>query len=196
VIVENDGRTALRNASDLYNVLRRSTAFSGSQLNVEGAVVQNGWLRLFQRGNGKSSGELQPVNAIGDLPLSSFLAWLDADAAAPALARVSRVDLGSTSGVPLGFTDATVLANGDIAFLACAERSPDVTRDGEVLACRVGILHGDSARLFDIIDENGAPCVLKLEGIEVRPDDDERFDVVADVDCHDRPALGAVLQLS
>ncbi len=194
VILESNGRSALRDASDLYALLRRSTAFSGSELNIEGAVVQGEALRLFQRGNGRTDQAVQAVSAVCDLSLAGFLAWLDRGASAPVLERITRVDLGSVLGVPLGFTDATVLASGEIAFLACAERSPDVTRDGEVVSCRLGLLSDDSARLIDIVDEDGAPCALKLEGIEVRPGD-ESFDVVADVDCHDRPALGAVLQL-
>ena len=195
VVANADGDTELRDAADLYAALRRQTAFSGSELNVEGAVVQDDRLRLFQRGNGKVSDGVQPRSAVGDIALPQFLAWLDASAPAPQLQRILGVDLGHFNGVPLGFTDATLLASGVIAFLACAERSPDVTRDGEVLACRLGFLSDGSARSIDIVDDAGAPCTLKLEGIEVRPDDDETFDVVADVDRHDRPALGAVLTL-
>jgi hypothetical protein len=157
--------------------------------------VQDGWLRLFQRGNGKVSEGVQPRSAVGDIALPQLLAWLDASAPAPQLQRILAVDLGDVGGVPLGFTDATLRASGDIAFLACAERSPDVTRDGEVVACRLGLLSDGSAQLIDIIDEAGGPCTRKLEGVEVRPDDDETFDVVADVDRHDRPALGGVLTL-
>jgi hypothetical protein len=195
VIASTDGDTQLRDAADLYAALRQHTAFSGSELNVEGAVVQDGWLRLFQRGNGKVSDGVQPRSAVGDIALPELLAWLDASAPAPQLQRILGVDLGNVGGVPFGFTDATLLASGAIVFLACAERSPDVTRDGEVLACRLGILRNGSAQSIDIVDEAGAPCTLKLEGIEARPDDDEAFDVVADVDRHDRPALGAVLTL-
>lgn len=196
VVVSTDGHTVLRGASEVYAVLRRSAAFSGSELNIEGAVVHGDALRLFQRGNGKADEGVQPVSAVGDLSLIEFLTWLDGGGPAPMLRRILRVDLGGVAGVSLGFTDATVLPSGAIAFLACAERSPDVTRDGEVLACRLGTLRDDSARLFDIVDENGAPCTLKLEGIEARPGDDASFDVVADVDCHDRPALGGLLTLS
>jgi hypothetical protein len=196
VIAEGEGRMELRRAPDLYAALRRQTAFSGSELNIEGAVVQADRLRLFQRGNGRLDGGVQPISAVGDVSLAEFLAWLDAGAPAPSLRRILCVDLGDASGVPFGFTDATLLGNGDVAFLACAERSPDVTRDGEVLACRFGTLREDSVRLIDIVDEHGAPCTLKLEGIEARPEADRSFDVVADMDCHDRPALGALLTLN
>jgi hypothetical protein len=194
-VLEPDGSSSVRDGSELYAQLRAASAFAGSELNIEGAVVSGAALRLFQRGNGRGAGAVRAVNAVGDLPLADFLLWLDRRARAPALTRIVRVDLGNERGVPLSFTDATLLGDGDVVFLACAERSPDVTRDGEVLACRLGILGEGSVKLIDVIDAEGAGCTLKLEGIEVRPGDDQSFDVVADVDSHDRPALGAVLQL-
>lgn len=196
VVVEPHGSSSVRDGAELYARLRAETAFSGSELNVEGAVVSGAALRLFQRGNGRGSDAVRAVNAVGDLALPDFLRWLDGGAPAPALTRIVRVDLGDERGVPLGFTDATLLGDGDVAFLACAERSPDVTRDGEVLACRLGVLSEGSAKLIDIVDAEGRACTLKLEGIEALGDDGQSFDVVADVDSHDRPALGAVLQVT
>lgn len=195
VVVEPHGSTSVRDGAELYARLRAESAFAGSELNVEGAVVSGATLRLFQRGNGRGSDGGRAVNAVGELALADFLGWLDARAPAPALKRIVRVDLGDERGVPLGFTDAGLLGDGNVAFLACAERSPDVTRDGEVLVCRLGILSEASAKLIDIIDAEGRGCTLKLEGMEAHPGDDESFDVVADVDSHDRPALGAVLRV-
>ena len=195
VLVEPGGRCTLHDAAALYAHLRGEVAFAGSELNVEGVVVSGGSLRLFQRGNGSAVGALQPVSAVGDLALAEFTAWLDGSGPVPALTRVVQVVLGREQGVPLGFTDATLLSSGAIAFLACAENSPDVTRDGEVLACRLGVLTEVSAHLIQIVDEDGSPCRLKLEGIEVHPQDDDAFDVVADVDSPERPALGAVLRI-
>ena len=195
VLVRPDGSCALRDGAELYAQLRNQAAFAGSELNVEGAVVQGDLLRLFQRGNGRASGALLPVNAVGELPLSEFLGWLDSGRRVPELTRIIRVDLGNVRGIPLTFTDAARLGSGDIAFLACAENSPDVTRDGEVLACRLGISSQGSILLMDIVDETGRSSTLKLEGIEVHPDDDTTFDVVADVDRSDQPALGAVLRV-
>lgn len=178
-------------APALYEALRNETAFSGSELNVEGAVVQGQRLLLFQRGNGAATNEFTPVNAIGTLSLREFYAWLGDDGAeVPRLKTVTPVGLGAIDGVGLGFTDASVTANGRIAVLACAEDSRGAVCDGPVLGCRVGVLDGRELRMVDIVDVLGAPVTLKLEGIESRPGRELEFDVVADVD---RPLVPARL---
>ena len=56
-----DGRTPdvrVVGASSLYAELRAATAFSGSEMNIEGAVLAGGTLRLFGRGNGAAAGAL------------------------------------------------------------------------------------------------------------------------------------------
>jgi hypothetical protein len=196
VLLEPGKPPELREAHDLYAALRRRADFAGSELNIEGAIVRSGAIELFQRGNGRVGGELEPVNAVGRLGLAAFLCWLDAAAPPPELEHVLRIDLGRQRGVPLGFTDAALRADGSVAFLACAEASPDAVADGEVVCTRLGLLDPDrAARLIDIHDEHGRPCLLKLEGIDVRPDDPDRFDVVADVDDPRLPALGATLAI-
>lgn len=95
--------------------------------------------------------------------------------------------------LPYTFTDAALTAGGAVAFLACAEASPDTYRDGEVLGCRVGIIRGRDVRTANIRHPDGSPVVLKLEGIEARPGDAGCFDVVADPDRPDEPALRARL---
>jgi hypothetical protein len=68
--------------------------------------------------------------------------------------------------------------------------------DGVVVGVFLGLLEGEQARLIDIVDALGQPCLLKLEGIEADPDDPLRFDdVVADVDDPAAPALSATLEL-
>jgi hypothetical protein len=197
VLLEPGKPPELREAHELYAALRRRADFAGSELNLEGAIVRSGAIELFQRGNGRVGGELQPVNAVGRLGLAEFLRWLDAAAPPPELEHVLRVELGHQRGVPLGFTDAALRADGSVAFLACAEASPDAVADGEVVCTRLGLLDPDrAARLIDIHDEHGRPSLLKLEGIDVRPDDPDRFDVVADVDDPSLPALGATLAIT
>jgi hypothetical protein len=196
VLLEPGQPALLRDAPDLYASLRRRVEFAGSELNLEGAILRSGAIELFQRGNGALGAEVQPVNAVGRLALDEFLRWLDHGAPPPELERVLRVDLGRSGAVPLGFTDAALCADGSIVFLACAEASPDALADGEVVCMRLGVLEDERATLIDIVDAAGRPCLLKLEGIEPRPDDPERFDVVADVDDPLAPAIGATLHLT
>jgi len=187
VVIEPDLSTRVVDGAPLYRILREELAFSGPELNVEGALVVGDRLRLFQRGNGAPRGGLQPVDATGDLPLAAFLGWLDGGGQAPELTDVVQVDLGAVAGVRLTFTDAALTAAGQVAFLACAEDSPDSIRDGEVVGCRVGVMEGAEVRAADVVDEAGRPVRLKLEGIERRPDGD--YDVVADMDITGEPAV-------
>ncbi len=94
-------------------------------------------------------------------------------------------------GVGFGFTDATVLPDGRVAFLACAEDSPDTSRDGAVLGCRFGVIDGDAVRVVDILDAAGTPTRLELEGIDHVEEvaGGWEFAVVADQDDPDAPAL-------
>lgn len=188
VVLPPRGQPRVVPAASLYDGLRSEPAFSGSELNVEGAVLAKHEVLLLQRGNGAARGQLLPVNAIGTLDLDAVLAWLDHGAPAPRLTSVTQVDLGTVGGSMLGFTDAALTADGRLAILACAEDSPDAVRDGPVLGCRFGLLEGDVLRLIDIVDEHGRPTPLKLEGIQTRPGPDLDFDVVADMDAPTAPA--------
>jgi hypothetical protein len=125
-----------------------------------------------------------------------MLGWIDGVAPVPELRRIARFELGRHGRVPFGFTDATLCHDGRIGFIACAEDSPDATRDGEVLGCRFGVIDSDGVRVNDIVGSDGAPCRIKLEGIEADRFDATRFDVVADPDDATQPALGAVLRVS
>lgn len=196
VVLELGGATRVVDGSPLYRALRAVTAFAGSELNVEGAVVVGDRLRLVQRGNGAARGELVAVDAIGDVELDAFVRWLDGTGACPGLVAVTPFDLGvaGAGGTRFGFTDATVLPDGRLAFVACAEASPDTYRDGEVVGCRFGVVEGGQARTCDVVEASGAPTRLKLEGIEAR-EDPGTLDVVADLDRPHEPALLAELRV-
>jgi uncharacterized protein DUF6929 len=196
VLVAPDGGVRVHDAHPLYAYLRSQTAFAGSELNLEGALVSADTLELFQRGNGASSGSLHPVNAVGSLPLPEFLRWLADAGPVPRLSRIVRVDLGMLDGVRFGFTDATWLKADSLAILACAESSPDATQDGPVGGVRFGVLCAGRARVTDIVDTQGRRCRCKLEGIAPHRSIKGSFDVVADVDRTDQPAWGAVLRVS
>src|SRR5262245_26061257 len=62
-------------ASPFYALLR-DPAFAGSELNLEGAVVQGRDLVLLQRGNGAPRGDLAPRDATARVDLERFLGWL------------------------------------------------------------------------------------------------------------------------
>jgi hypothetical protein len=180
-------------ASDLYASLRVHADARSARLNIEGAVVQGPWLRLWQRGSGKRG--FAPWNAILDVALDKFLGWLDGRQRFPPVRRVFDVHLGDVAGVPFGFTDAAVTDDGRIAFVACAEDTEDALDDGPVLGCRFGWLAADDQAVVvtPIVDALGQPTHLKLEGIETRIDGGNVFDVVADMDRGGEPAQIAEL---
>lgn len=200
VVVTPGEPPRLVDGTALYAHLRAEPAFAGSELNIEGALVAGDVLVLLQRGNGAARGDRMPVNAIGRLDLAVFLRWLDHGETAPELVGITRLELGALHGIALGITDASLTHDGRIALIACAEASPDVTRDGRVVGCRFGLIEGDGLRMTDVLDGEGRLAAVKLEGIEHRPIEHRPiehragralvFDVVADMD---RPAEPACL---
>ncbi|MGB7905418.1 MAG: hypothetical protein WCF43_12035 [Steroidobacteraceae bacterium] len=173
---------------DLYAGLRVYSGARGARLNIEGAIVQGEWLRLLQRGNGKRG--FEPWNAILDVALDKFLGWLDGRHSFPPVRRIFEVHLGDVAGVPFGFTDAAVTDDGRVAFVACAEDTEDALIDGPVMGCRFGWLGADDQAVVmtPVVESDGKPTHLKLEGIEVRTGGGAVFDVVADMDRGDVPA--------
>jgi hypothetical protein len=199
VVVDAARSARVVDGGALYAGLRARVEFAGSELNIEGAAVSGDKLLLFQRGNGAASGELKPCNAVGELSLGGFVAWLDGAEAAPGLLSSRQVALGSVRGVPYGFTDAAALPDGRVAVLVGAEDSPDTYQDGEVLGAKLGFLDGEGAVLAEIVDHQGAPTRLKLEGLDFvgfGPGGALEFLVVADMDDPSQPALLAPLTLS
>lgn len=100
-----------------------------SELNIEGGVVVDEELWLFQRGNG-----LQNQNGIVSLNLNDFLAGR------PLEPKIMPIQLGEVKGVKLSFTDATK-ADKNILFLAVAENSQSTYLDGAVVGSFLGIMN-------------------------------------------------------
>lgn len=188
------GEVRIAAADDLYLALERLPELAGSELNLEGAaLLGDGRLRLFQRGNGDPGRALPPVDATLDLPASELLAYLRGDASAPRLDAnaVTRYRLGELGGVRLTFTDAAVdPASGRLHYLACAERSPDAVRDGDVVGSAVGVFDredGDEPlRFAELCDAGGRPCAVKAEGLAFGPAGEVH--VVLDADDPARPS--------
>jgi hypothetical protein len=178
-------------ASSLYRELRSAIVRGDGRLNVEGAVAGDSRLKILHRGNDGRDAQRPAWNAILELELDEFVAWLDGDAtASPRVASVTSVDLGEVRGVPFGFTDAVALDRERFVVLACAEDAACAISDGAVLGCRVGMLDEEGLRTVDVYESPGGRTLLKLEGIERRADSRTEFDVAIDVD---RPAAPAQL---
>jgi hypothetical protein len=190
ILVENvlgpSPAARVHDAGALYAELRRETSFSGSELNVEGAVLAGDRLVLFQRGNGAPRGGLEPVDATCELPWRDVRAYLLIGAPPPPPERVVRYDLGSVGGVRLTFTDAALAPSGAIVFLAAAERSPDATSDGPVVGVALGVLAGGQARMTLVRDGEQAPLLSKAEGIVL--EGSKHAWLVVDTDDPDAPA--------
>ena len=187
---------ALVHVPQLYEALRAERAFSGSELNVEGAVVDGDRLRLFGRGNGAPRNDVLPVNATCDLDWTMLLAHLlapDRDPPPPPVDAV-RYDLGMLDGVPLCFTDAALWRGGTL-YTAAAEASPDTVRDGRVVGSVVGTLDHGATRWAPLTDRSGRLFEGKVEGVVVSRDASDRLFVVVDADDPEAGSLLCTVQL-
>jgi hypothetical protein len=185
VLLGLDGQGTLSgtiHALDMAPVLAPlQTVFA--DLNIEGATVLGEELCLFQRGNTR-----HPENAILRYPLSQVIAALCnslADAIAPSV--IHRPDLGAIDGVPLCFTDASALPDGDILFCAVAEDTEDAYRDGPCVGAAIGIITIDGS-LISLWRLNQP---YKVEGISARSAGNQ-LDVLLVTDADD-PAIPAML---
>jgi hypothetical protein len=130
-------------------------------LNVEGAALVGGRLRLLNRGNGD-----QGTDAVVDLDAGRVLRALEAgEPLQPDVLRtVRRWELGRAGNVRLSFTDAAPLPDGRIVFTAAAEDTRDAYADGAVMGSAVGLLAADGSPLF----LDGVDAKVKLEGVDAR----------------------------
>jgi hypothetical protein len=128
-------------------------------LNIEGAVVKEGKLHLFQRGNG-GKGENGMV-ILRDLEAKKF--------------DFIPLELPKLNDVQLSITDAT-LRQGEIHFLAVAENSSSTFLDGEVSGAFLGKLTHHKVSSLTPIEFKGKPEGLAFENdvLYFVTDDDSR----------------------
>lgn len=128
------------------------------KLNIEGAAIVKDDIFLFQRGNKKNK-----LNASIRIELDEFYRVLSQPHKhhEPRI-KITPYDLGEIAQVPLCFTDATSLPNGEIIFTASAENTSDSYLDGACMGSVIGMLNstGD-LRLLEPINKK-----VKLEGVE------------------------------
>lgn len=160
-------------------------------LNVEGAAATKDQLVLLHRGNGARA-----RSAVIRLDLAKVRTALQRRGAlgADAVISVRAVNLGSLNGVRLGFSDASALPDGRIAFSAVAERTDNPYDDGECAGSAVGILEADdSTKVIGRIEGH------KVEGIHARVTGSRlELLMVTDADDPNRPSplLRATFALS
>ncbi|XUX13402.1 hypothetical protein SLT36_28265 (plasmid) [Aminobacter sp. BA135] len=154
-----------------------------AEANVEGAVVVEDELRLFQRGNTQ-----HPDNAIIRYPFAAAIDLVTGRrSAALRPMTIDSFDLGHVDGVPLCFTDAAALPGGDMVFSAVAEDTDDAFNDGACVGAAIGIVGNDGRLRF--VRRLDRP--YKIEGIHAELDGN-RLDLLAVTDADD-PDVAAAL---
>lgn len=143
----------------LYAALQRALG-TGERPNIEGVVADGDRVELFHRGSGGAP------SAILEVQRSA----LHGQAADVIAVRYTR--LGTLDGVPLAFTDAALLTDGRVAFLAAAEDTKDAVADGPVTGSVVGVLDATRthAAWTRILGADGGPYRQKAEGLVVEAD--------------------------
>lgn len=150
------GRLAHLSLTPLYAPLR----IQFPDLNIEGAFVVSGELRLLQRGN-KSDAR----NACIAFDWNQLAPWLVGQrSVAPVAKSVRLMELGQVDGVPLCFTDGAALPGGAWCFSAVAENTQNSFQDGACAASVLGVVGADG-QVQQLYPLQGAP---KVEGIAVQ----------------------------
>lgn len=149
------GRMSHIDLSALYAPLRAQFP----DLNIEGAFVCSGELRLLQRGN---RGDAR--NACIRFDWNQVVPWLVAHGMPPPKPKaVQIVTLGDINGVGLSLTDGAALDHGAWAFCAVAENAKDSFQDGACTGSVVGVVAADG-QVIQVQRLSGAP---KVEGLAV-----------------------------
>ncbi|MBA2405650.1 MAG: hypothetical protein H0V66_12810 [Bdellovibrionales bacterium] len=167
--VVNERGELLREISfqSLYSQLRKDFP----ELNIEGAIIQDEEIWLFQRGNGA-----QNKNAIISFNLNDFLK------ATTVTYKIKLIDLGAVENVNYSFTDATK-SDKNILFLAVAENSSSTYLDGQVLGTKLGLMNASG----EILAMTALETTSKSEGICFHPQS-QHFYVVTDDDNRHLPS--------
>jgi len=147
-------------------------------LNIEGAVVVDNDIVLFQRGHVGNPSAIIRCNT------EAFFAAIDGGNKKLNLSA-SHYDLGAIEGIPLSFTDATTLPDGTMIFSAAAEDTSDSYSDGECKGSAIGILTREGElRSITPVDK-----IVKIEGISARVIDGKvQLTMVTDADDNEIPA--------
>lgn len=154
---------------ELYSHLEESY----SELNIEGAILKDSTLVLFQRGNGALA-----ENGLIFLDYTVFKKELTESKVITkkSLLKHFKIDLGSLGNIPYSFNDAALDSQGKVYFLASAEDSSSTYHDGEFKGAILGKL--DTS--FNVSNVLKLDIETKPEGLWIHPDGS--FRIVTDSD--------------
>ena len=168
-----DGETRVIDLHPVYESLRAELG----EINIEGAAVFEKCLWLFHRAN-RGDGP----NAVAEFTLSDLSETLAGDQVVDPdeLSSLRGYDLGEVDGVPLCFSDATMLSDELVCFTASAEDD-----DGAILGSVVGTIDGGGeVQRLRTIDRR-----WKVEGVDASVDTGMiSFLFVCDQDEPDEPS--------
>jgi hypothetical protein len=154
VVLSADGRPLQTIQVDLEKLLFATFRSSFSEVNIEGAILTEGQLILFLRGN---LGD--PRNAVIRFDAVNLGEALRAGATLPK-PEILLVDLGRIEDVPLSFTDAARVGE-NLLYTAVAERTANAYDDGDVAGSAIGLLSPD----LDVSAHWLLAPAIKYEGI-------------------------------
>ncbi len=150
------GRMSHMDLSSLYAPLRAQFP----DLNIEGAFVSSGELRLLQRGN-----QSDARNACIRFDWNQVASWLvSQEMPSPLPKAVQIITLGDIDGLGLSLTDGAALEDGAWVFCAVAENTADSFQDGDCVGSAVGVVASDG-QVTQLQRLLGAP---KVEGVAVQ----------------------------
>lgn len=141
--------------TDFYDKLKSTAAISDEDFNIEGAIVRDHRLLLFNRGNGPN----------GKNGVFEILYWEDEN---DQQIRFYPISLPEIQNVPFGFTDAIQL-DDKIYFIGSAESGGSTYHDGDVLGSMIGIL---DAYTLELKTTQIITSEHKIEGIALYCNDE------------------------
>lgn len=181
------GAVEIIDLAQLYHELKKEIG----KINIEGAVIIEKDIILFQRGNKKNK-----LNATIRFPLKQFYQHAlagDKKTKHKLDLTVMPHELGEIEGVLLCFTDATPLPDGTIIFTAAAENTSDAYLDGQCMGSIIGVINSaGNLHSTSTIDK-----LIKAEGIEAQLINDTiHLLLVTDADDASAPAQLYAAELS
>ncbi|HXH30672.1 MAG TPA: hypothetical protein VNJ01_07650 [Bacteriovoracaceae bacterium] len=171
VLLDGSGAYVSHAPFDLKNLYGGLSKFI-PELNIEGAVISEDELILFQRGNGESC-----LSGLVYLDLETFCQDMEKSHAISfaAFKRFELITVGAVNDVPYSLTDA-VLHRGNLYFLAVAEATVSVVDDGKFMGAVLGKITSGADPQLTVLDMPSKPegiCFTAEDHFLLVTDDDD-----------------------